>query len=871
MDHLRDEYNLPGGDTGKWIFEEAGYREWRESKESKLLWLCGGPGTGKTTLAKRVATDFLKGADDPPEGVKLAFHFISHELPNTGATTDEAEVLQLRLAKVASDLLYSILQQDGSLFVGCKAELERQGDRFFTNLSSLWKVLQKAIKDCRADPVYILIDGIDGLKESLCKELIGRVLGLMKIRTVKIFFSSRDVPHISNNLPHNLHRCIKINLDTNSFIKEDVEHFIRRRVNAWGWDDDLKEKAEEALLMKSEGIFLWASLAIENLTYFSSGPDFDKFLRKPPSGLEDTYREMLHTLFSRGESGEVLNMIWSVALALRPLTFGELAHILACIEGKARTEPPSHKRTTNEIQLRTEKELRIYVRSSLGFLRATAETVSIVHHTATEYLFDEYSKGNLPVLSKSEADLAVSWECFRYLHHAFGGPEGFLRCNTMRGHHGSPYSCLGQHRQETKQGETPWEVARKSPREAAAQQIYLRYAAESWYIHARRSLEISNDNFSNNSVHTWLQYQFFESSDIIRNPWIELCGDPRMEVLAGEQTPLHVAVCLGLIPLVERALSDLTKRTNNNWSPLHLAARFISGVYKILIAKGGPSLLTDPDASGNTPLHEAAISGHLPMLRALVKKFTRESAYSNEINKKNHSGNTPLHLALQFDHIEIVELLVKKGADTTIKNNAQMTVLELGAKLERGDGLDILKHAEEIPGEVEKEVVKEPAEEPAEEPVEEPAEEPVEEPVGELGWETGARPSGLPVGGRIVDPGWGIEPRPPRGLRRRRRVEELGHRTGARPPEGQRGRRRVELRIRPPSPHLSLLASRWEGEPGSPQRTSYTVALLDSQVGSPVSPPVSTLESPPVNPLVGLGRSLLRLFSRSKKAKLTRA
>jgi len=225
-------------------------------------------------LAKRVAAKFLIGPDDPPEGVKLVFHFISPELLTAGISANEAEMLQLRLAKVASDLLYSILQQDGNLFDGCKAELEKQGDRFFTNPYSLWKVLRKAIKDCGAEPIYILIDGVDGLKESLCKELIGRILGFMKIRTVKIFLSSRDVPHISNNLPHDYRECTKINLDTNSFVKEDVETFIRWSVNAWGWDDDLRGKAVEALLAKSEGIFLWVSLAIDNLTCFSSGPDF---------------------------------------------------------------------------------------------------------------------------------------------------------------------------------------------------------------------------------------------------------------------------------------------------------------------------------------------------------------------------------------------------------------------------------------------------------------------------------------------------------------------------------------------------------------------------------------------------------------------
>ena len=84
-------------------------------------------------------------------GVKLGFHFAQHGPPIAESSATEAEPPGHSLAKVASDLLYSILQQDGTLFDGCKAELKKQG--FFTNPSSLWKALRKAIQDCQTDPV----------------------------------------------------------------------------------------------------------------------------------------------------------------------------------------------------------------------------------------------------------------------------------------------------------------------------------------------------------------------------------------------------------------------------------------------------------------------------------------------------------------------------------------------------------------------------------------------------------------------------------------------------------------------------------------------------------------------------------------------
>jgi len=169
-----------------------------------------------------------------------------------------------------------------------------------------------------------------------------------------------------------------------------------------------------------------------------------------------------------------------------------------------------------------------------------------------------------------------------------------------------------------------------------------------------------------------------------------------MEVLAGKQTPLRIAVCLGLMPLAEEALLCFKEGTYSTQSPLHLAAQFMSRAYKILTAKGRPWLLTNPDEYGNTPLHQATIFDHSSMMNGLTDKFAGHTVYSKEVNMKNKYGNTPLHLAVQFDHPKIVRHLVENSADPAIKNNALATASDLGAELGRAYSLAVLKGPREI-------------------------------------------------------------------------------------------------------------------------------------------------------------------------------
>jgi DNA replication protein DnaC len=49
--------------TGQWIKDADQYREWRESDKHGCLWINGMPGSGKSVVAARTASDLAKDKD----------------------------------------------------------------------------------------------------------------------------------------------------------------------------------------------------------------------------------------------------------------------------------------------------------------------------------------------------------------------------------------------------------------------------------------------------------------------------------------------------------------------------------------------------------------------------------------------------------------------------------------------------------------------------------------------------------------------------------------------------------------------------------------------------------------------------------------
>jgi hypothetical protein len=78
------------------------------------------------------------------------------------------------------------------------------------------------------------------------------------------------------------------------------------------------------------------------------------------------------------------------------------------------------------------------------------------------------------------------------------------------------------------------------------------------------------------------------------------------------------------------------------------------------------------DWNESTPLHFAALIGHVEIARLLLQNGA-------EVNAKNIVGSTPLHWAAIQGHVDILHLLVENGADLEAQNNSGWRALHNAA------------------------------------------------------------------------------------------------------------------------------------------------------------------------------------------------
>jgi len=151
-------------------------------------------------------------------------------------------------------------------------------------------------------------------------------------------------------------------------------------------------------------------------------------------------------------------------------------------------------------------------------------------------------------------------------------------------------------------------------------------------------------------------------------------------------TPLHMAVSEGKKEIAELLIAEGADINANGKSgglsihvvfknyfgpaqtPLHSVTT--KGIAKLLIDKGAN--VNAKDEWESTPLHYAALEGHMEVAELLIDKGA-------DVNAKDSYNRTPLLLATSDNHKDIAVLLIAKGSDVNAQDVDGRTILHHAA------------------------------------------------------------------------------------------------------------------------------------------------------------------------------------------------
>ncbi|KAH7320786.1 ankyrin repeat-containing domain protein [Stachybotrys elegans] len=385
--------------TDKWIQKAPVFSNWAGDTSSKpCLHVRGVAGSGKSVFAASTIRQLVDA------GHVVLFFFFRQIVDKNHAAK-----------YLVRDFASQLLPHCPALAKGLDALMEEHGvDGYETD--KVWKLLFKALaEDGIKGTVYCVVDALDEMDDADFEGTV-RMLTTLGTARVKVMMTSRPLPKIEQALNHP--SVAHLRLDT-TVLSPDVARYVDVRMAALEppLSDEKRRLVKEAICKHASGLFLHARLITDNLAEgLAKGHITEETLPTSldglPRSLRDVYEDMLkeHSRRSQVTTEQQAKLLMCVTHASRPLRVIELASLLAHMLG---------------LPLRQGKEL---VRAGCGRLLEILqdESVSVIHHSFTEFLHDSHRKdcdGAFPVLEDAHCHATLALLSMEYLGGCGQVPE----------------------------------------------------------------------------------------------------------------------------------------------------------------------------------------------------------------------------------------------------------------------------------------------------------------------------------------------------------------------------------------------------------------------------------------------------------------
>ncbi|CEO59719.1 hypothetical protein PMG11_04384 [Penicillium brasilianum] len=613
--------------TCEWIRDNGSYKHWLHG-DSQCLWICGGPGKGKTMLSIFL-TEELERHTKEMESTETLYYFCSHQDKKRNSAVT-----------VLRSLVYQLLTKRRDLFTSVSSYFESPEKTRMT-LSSpdfLWVILRTLVQS-KPGLIFCVLDGLDECDDASLRLLTTKFHkyfssghSIQSHRGLKLAIVSRRISGLAA-FPQ-----VKLDPDNDEHVSHDIQQFITASIQKLEKIPDfnkIRQKVETTLLERAQGTFLWVGFVVAELSKKQTRTGIEESLEDLPPGLDAIYSRMLLQAKRSWEAEStqppvIREILCWVTMAVRPLKLQELTAAIAF-----------------STVISDEQTIRDQITLCEPILKVQDLLVRLVHQSASDYFLREKLDDNRILegyrVKAAEAHAEIARTCMDYIE------KSNLCHKTLDIEDAS--------------------VLQKSP--------LLNYAVLHWpehakcpSTHAERDYHLSRPLFQETSlvrINWWCAYRAVNQY----GPLFKLISTQKSDDL-----PLLGLACyFGIDQLARNLLMEAWHirfrkqlRKAGHLQFWNLQFRIFSGVradMALTLAAGGGHmtivqlLLTkgaDINAEnlwGGTVLIEAAEGGHEAIVQLLIAKGADVNA----------TGGKALAKAAERGHEAIVQLLIAKGAD----------------------------------------------------------------------------------------------------------------------------------------------------------------------------------------------------------------
>ncbi|PKK47848.1 hypothetical protein CI102_8172 [Trichoderma harzianum] len=333
-----------------WVLGNLEYQQWLDSEDSRLLWIKGDPGKGKTMLLCGIINELSSQSSQLGHGICYFFC----------QATDQ----QLNNASAAlRGLIFMLAKQQPSLISHIRKKYDEAGKKLFEGLNT-WIALSDIFTAILQDPTlrstYLIIDAIDECVSDFEKllDLIVHATGINA--GVKWIVSSRNWPKLEERL-RLAEQKVKLSLELNAeSISSAVNFYIEKKVHQLsdlkGYDEKTYSEIRDYLFSNANDTFLWVALVC----------------------LDSLYERMIEQIITINDSSDssdisLCKQILAVMMSIyRPITLQELGCVI---------EIPEDLKLSTDIEF-----LREIVALCGSFLTIREDIVYFIHQSAKDHL-----------------------------------------------------------------------------------------------------------------------------------------------------------------------------------------------------------------------------------------------------------------------------------------------------------------------------------------------------------------------------------------------------------------------------------------------------------------------------------------------------